>query len=151
MEKISPATKDDVPQLIKLLHMLFSQEVDFTPNAERQARGLELIIDSPETGIILVARAGEKIVGMVSLLFSLSTAEGGPVCWMEDMIVLPDQRGSGLGSRLLAAAIDHAQMLGFLRITLLTDKTNRGAQRFYARHGFVESGMTALRLDLRDR
>jgi GNAT superfamily N-acetyltransferase len=151
MEVINPATQDDIPQLVSLLHLLFEQEADFKPDAARQTEGLRQIIASPQTGIIFVARSGAEIVGMVSLLFTISTAEGGPVCWLEDMVVRPGQRGSGLGSRLLASAIDHAQAHGFLRVTLLTDKINQAAQRFYVRHGFVESAMTALRLNLRKR
>jgi GNAT superfamily N-acetyltransferase len=149
MDAINPATKEDIPQLVSLLRLLFEQEADFKPDAARQSEGLRQIIDSPQTGIILVARSGPEILGMVSLLFTISTAEGGPVCWLEDMVVRPNQRGGGLGSSLLAAAIDHAQRYGFLRMTLLTDKVNSAAQRFYSRHGFVESSMTALRLNLR--
>jgi GNAT superfamily N-acetyltransferase len=149
METITPATKSDIPQLVRLLHLLFTQEADFKPDAARQAAGLGQIIDSPQIGIIFVARSGAEIVGMVNLLFTISTAEGGPVCWLEDMVVRSDQRGSGLGSRLLAAAIDHARAKSFLRITLLTDAANEGAQRLYGRHGFAESGMVTLRLNLR--
>ncbi|MBY0589636.1 GNAT family N-acetyltransferase [bacterium] len=55
-------------------------------------------------------------------------------------------RSGRLGSRLLQSAIDYARSQNFSRITLLTDKSNTGAIRFYGRHGFVESEMTALRL-----
>ena len=58
----------------------------------------------------------------------------------------PSRRGDGLGSRLLQHAIDYARAHGFSRITLLTDRANSGAIRFYGRHGFAESEMTALRL-----
>jgi GNAT superfamily N-acetyltransferase len=150
MEVIVPATKADIPQLASLLHLLFTQEEDFKPDAARQAAGLALIINSPQTGIIFVARSGAEIVGMVNLLFTISTAEGGPVCWLEDMVVHPDQRGSGLGSRLLSAVIEYAREHAFLRMTLLTDEANEGARRFYGRHGFVESGMMTLRLNLRE-
>jgi GNAT superfamily N-acetyltransferase len=146
METLGPAAPDDIPQLASLLELLFSQEADFRPDREKQERGLRLIIESPSVGVILVARRAQQLVGMVSLLFTISTAEGGSVCWLEDMVVHSDCRGDGLGSRLLQAAIEHARKHGFLRITLLTDRTNSGAQRFYARHGFTESAMTALRL-----
>ena len=72
-----------------------------------------------------------------------------PASWLEDMVVRPDRRGHGLGSRQLQHAIDYAGIHGFSRITLLTDKVNTGAIRFYERHGFVESAMTALRLELK--
>ena len=149
METIEPATLNDVPQLADLLTLLFTQEADFHPDPAKQKHGLRLLIESPPTGVVFVARNVDQVIGMVSLLFTISTAEGGPACWLEDMVVRPDRRGSGLGSRLLQHAIDYARVHGFSRITLLTDKANAGAIRFYGRHGFVESAMAALRLDLK--
>jgi ribosomal protein S18 acetylase RimI-like enzyme len=64
------------------------------------------------------------------------------------MVVRPDHRDRGLGSRLLRHIIDHAKTNGFSRITLLTDEVNSDAVRFYRRHGFQPSSMTALRLQL---
>jgi ribosomal protein S18 acetylase RimI-like enzyme len=61
-------------------------------------------------------------------------------------MIHPDHRRNGLGSRLLRHIIEHAKTSGFSRITLLTDQVNSGAVRFYRRHGFQPSSMTALRL-----
>jgi len=83
---------------------------------------------------------------MVSLLFLPSTALGGRVALLEDMVVQPDARGGGAGSRLLAAATEFARSAGCLRITLLTDAHNAAAQRFYGRHGFARSAMIPMRL-----
>ena len=148
MATIGPATAADIPQLVDLLQLLFVPEADFAPDRGEQERGLRLIIASPQTGVIFVAREAGVVTGMVSLLFTISTAEGGPVCWLEDMVVRPDRRQEGLGARLLQHAIDYARAAGFCRITLLTDRVNDGARRFYARQGFVEAEMTALRLRL---
>jgi GNAT superfamily N-acetyltransferase len=148
MEMIGPATFDDIAALADLLAILFAQEADFRPDREKQERGLRLILESPGTGVVFVARDGGEVVGMASLLFTVSTAEGGPACWLEDMVVRPDRRGSGLGSRLFQHAIDHARAKGFVRLTLLADRDNEGAIRFYQRHGFTRSAMNALRLSL---
>jgi len=148
MERIEPATAADIPELAELLAHLFTQEADFRPDREKQELGLRLIIESPQVGVIFAAREGGEIVGMVSLLSTVSTAEGGAACWLEDMVVRPDRRRGGLGSRLLQTAIDHGRSKGCTRITLLTDRGNEGAIRFYGRHGFRPSEMTALRLHL---
>ncbi len=148
MHSITPATRADLPHLVSLLHLLFTQEADFQPDAALQTAALEHILDFPQTGTILVARSGRDVVGMISLLFTISTAKGGPVCWLEDMIVHPDHRGEGTGARLLTAAIDYARAHGFLRITLLTDADNSAAQQLYRRHGFTDSRMSVLRLHL---
>jgi GNAT superfamily N-acetyltransferase len=148
METIQPATLADVPDLAGLLGLLFAQEADFEPDRATQEQGLRLLIETPATGIVFVALDQGQAVGMVSLLFTISTAEGGRVCWLEDMVVRPERRGGGLGSRLLQHAIDYATANGFRRITLLTDSVNDAAIRFYGRHGFRLSQMTVLRRPL---
>ncbi len=130
----------------ELLGLLFAQEAEFQPDRSLQSSGLHKIIDSPECGQILILREGNSLVGMVNLLFTISTALGGQVAILEDMVVHPDYRGSGAGSKLLQAAIDFAKSAGCRRITLLTDKTNEAAQRFYKRHRFGLSEMIPMRL-----
>ncbi len=148
MHSITPATPEDIPQLCALLTTLFTQEADFQPDASKQSVGLRQIIEHPETGRILVLREGDNIIGMVNLLFTVSTACGGKVALLEDMIVHPAKRGDGLGGKLLEAAIGLARHEGCLRITLLTDRANDAAIRFYQRHGFGISEMMPLRLAL---
>lgn len=41
-----------------------------------------------------------------------------------------------------------AQAEGCRRITLLTDKANESAQRFYKKHGFAPSTMIPMRISL---
>jgi GNAT superfamily N-acetyltransferase len=146
--EITCATNDDIPQLCELLNLLFSQEAEFRPDRRLQAAGLRQIIDFPERGQILVLRDGASIIGVVNLLFTVSTALGGRVAILEDMVIRPQYRGSGAGHRLLEAAIGVVKSSGCRRITLLTDATNESAQRFYGRHGFSISEMVPMRLVL---
>ena len=145
--QIEIARAADIPALSALLTLLFSQEAEFRPDEAAQQRGLAAIIAEPSIGQILLARDDSgAVIGMVSLLLSISTALGARVALLEDMVVNPQARNSGLGSQLLQAAIVQARQLGCRRITLLTDLDNLAAQRFYARHGFSGSPMTPLRL-----
>jgi len=142
---IEPATLDDLPELADLLYDLFSQEADFIPNKEKQMRGLRLILEQPNRGRIFVLRSGERIIGMINLLITISTAEGGFVLILEDLVVHKDHRGQGYGSRLLEHALSYARAKDFLRITLLTDKLEESARSFYEQHGFRQSGMVPMR------
>jgi GNAT superfamily N-acetyltransferase len=146
MVTIEPASSEDIPHIAELLSALFMQEADFRPDSAKQVRGLQLIIEQPHVGRIFVARESGSIVGMVNLLFTVSTAEGGLVVLLEDLVVQPAHRGKGVGSALLRHAIDFAKANGFARITLLTDRVNEAAMRFYARHGFQLSAMVPMRL-----
>lgn len=143
---ITIAQLNDIPALCDLLTELFSQETEFTPEPVLQARALANIISNPELGTILILKQQDKIVAMVNLLYSVSTALGGKVVLLEDMIVSASARGQGLGSQLLTEAIAYAKQQGCLRITLLTDSSNHSAQSFYAKHGFHASSMQPFRL-----
>jgi len=142
---IEPATIDDLPQLADLLYDLFSHEADFVPNKENQLRGLRLILEQPNRGRIFVLRNGTRMIGMINLLITISTAEGGFVLLLEDLVIHSDHRGQGYGGRLLEHALEYARSKNFLRITLLTDRMENRARGFYERHGFRQSGMVPMR------
>ena len=145
---IEQATLEDLPQLTDLLFELFTQEADFVPNRTKQMRGLRLLLEQPNRGRIFVLRSNGTILGMINLLFTISTAEGGFVIMLEDVIVHSEYRGKGFGEKLLVHAIAYAKKKDFLRITLLTDRLNDQGQRFFKAHGFIESKMIPLRLIL---
>src|SRR5258708_13684121 len=143
---IEPATEDDLDELAEMLGGLFAQESDFRPDKERQLRGLRLIFEQPSRGRVFVLRRNGAIVGMINLLFTISTAEGGFVILLEDLVVHKQYQGKGYGRKLLQHAIDFAKQKNFLPVTLLTDRPENLAQAFFRRHGFVESSMIPMRL-----
>jgi len=144
--RIEPATIEDLPQLVELLVALFSEEADFDPNKAKQEHGLRMILEQPNRGRIFVLRTDHQVIGMVNLLFTISTAEGGLVVLMEDVIVHPQHRRQGYGGMLLKHAIHFARDKHFRRITLLTDRISAQSQAFFANHGFAFSSMIPMRL-----
>jgi GNAT superfamily N-acetyltransferase len=146
MLHISPASIDDIEPCVGLLCVLFEQEADFTPAPEKHRAGLLAILAQPQFGRLYCARDDSRVVGMVSLLFTISTALGAPVAWLEDLVVAPTHRGHGLGEQLLSHALAEAKQRGVVRVSLLTDKDNHAARRLYARAGFEESRMVLYRL-----
>jgi GNAT superfamily N-acetyltransferase len=143
---IEPATAEDLDELSSLLGELFTEESDFRPDKEKQLRGLRLIFEQPNRGRVFVLRRDHSIVGMINLLFTISTAEGGFVLLLEDLVVHKECRGQGYGSMLLDHAINFARQKNFRRITLLTDRPELRSQNFFRQHGFYESPMLPMRL-----
>src|SRR6059036_4149213 len=143
---VEPATEADLDELSELLGELFAQESDFRPDKHKQLRGLRLIFEQPSRGRVFVLRRDGVIVGMINLLFTISTAEGGFVILLEDLVIHKEHQGHGYGSKLLQHAIDFAKQKNFLRVTLLTDRPENVAQEFFRHHGFVESSMIPMRL-----
>src|ERR1051326_1313520 len=143
---IEPATEADLDELSEMLGGLFAQEGDFRPDKDKQLRGLRLIFEQPSRGRVFVLRRDGAIVGMINLLFTISTADGGFGMLLEDLVIHKQFQGKGYGSKLLQHAIDFARQKNFLRITLLTDRPENVAQAFFRQHGFVESSMIPMRL-----
>ena len=142
------ATADELPHLAELLAELFTLESDFQPDSEKQLRGLRSILDDPARGRLFVLRIGGKVAGMANALITVSTAEGGRVLLLEDVIVRREHRGDGLGRLLVQHVLDWAREQGMTRVTLLADMDNRDALDFYRKLGFGHSHMTVLRKKL---
>ena len=144
--RVEMATLDDLPALTELVMDLFSMSAgDFKPDREVQERGLRLILEQPSRGRIAVIRNNDQIFGMVNMLFTISTARGGFVILMEDVVIHPHHRGQGFGTRLLDHVIEFAKQKKFLRITLLTDKISAESQEFFKKQGFEYSNMIPMR------
>lgn len=145
---IEQATLEDLPGLTELLVDLFAHQPDFRPDRVKQMRGLRLLLENPARGRIFVIRHHGRIAGMINLLFTISTAEGGLVMLLEDLIIHRDFRGQGLGTALLEHAIEYARTKEFLRITLLSDIDEVESQKLFSSYGFVKSHMIPMRLVL---
>ncbi|HZM34299.1 MAG TPA: GNAT family N-acetyltransferase [Burkholderiales bacterium] len=146
--ELGPPDKEDLPRLVELLGFLFTGEAEFAADARKQRAALELILSDSRVGRIFVAREARKVVAMASLLYTVSTAEGGRAALFEDLVVAPEARGAGVGAALLQYVIEQARKEGLLRITLLTDRDNQPAQALYRKLGFVDSPMKPMRLKL---
>ena len=85
------------------------------------------------TGFYLVAWKDGEPVGHAHLALT-SPLE------VQDMYVLPELRGRGIGAALLAAAEDEARARGAERLTLTVSADNADARRIYERHGYAEDG-----------
>jgi GNAT superfamily N-acetyltransferase len=133
-----------------LLYELFTLESDFKPQREKQVTALRWILDHPAHGRLFVLRDAGSVVGMANALISISTAEGGPVMILEDVILTASHRGRGHGRSLVEHVLHWSASEGMQRATLLADKDNATALAFYERLGFKESAMVVRRLTIRE-
>ena len=143
------ATTLDIPDLIKLLSVLFSIEKDFIPDFTKQQKGLALLIQNNANATIQVARdASGKVIGMVSAQLVISTAEGAASAWIEDMVVDANYRGQGIGKQLLKYVRAWAKAKGATRAQLLVDITNTDAIAYYKQLNWEATQLQARRVFL---
>jgi len=145
---IRKAKEKDVDVLADLLKELFSIEKDFCVNRKKQIKGLRAFILDSSKGEIFVIEVSNTVVGMCSLQFLISTAEGGIVAFVEDMIIAKEWRRKKLGSKFIKYVLKYAKEKQSLRVQLLADINNLPALEFYKSMFFKKTDLICLRKKL---
>ncbi len=143
--RIRAASPPDLDAMVGLIEQLFALEPDYGFDAAKVKHGLDLLLCQTDTAAVWVAEQDGQVVGMCSAQIVISTAEGGRVAWVEDVVVRHDLHGSGLGRRLLDAVSTWAKRHGISRLQLLADTENAAALNFYRRLDWQTTRMICLR------
>lgn len=143
---IRPAVEADLEAMTQLIGRLFALEPDFIFDPAKVRRGLLLLLAREESAALWVADRAGRVVGLCTAQIAISTAAGGPVAWVEDVVISPDLRGQGLGRRLLDSVAAWAKRRGLARLQLLADRENENALAFYRHLGWQNTRLQCLRL-----
>jgi GNAT superfamily N-acetyltransferase len=127
-------TSDIEPIQHLLLNQFDEHSISVSHESMRQAIG-ELLKD-PRKGMCLVARESGQIVGLAVISLAWTLEHGGKSAWLDELYVLPECRGRGVGRALLGQAVTAARELGCAAIDLEVDRAHSRAERLYAREGF---------------
>ena len=134
---IRPATRDDVPLILAFIEQLAEYErmrdhVHATEAALRET----LFGDRPAAEVVIAASDG-RYVGFALYFQTYSTFLAQPGLHLEDLFVVPEARGAGVGRALLThlAALADARGCGRLEWAVLT--WNEPAIGFYRRLGAI--------------
>ena len=133
--------RDDLNGLSEVLHEYLSWDI----NLLNEISGLDIRVETylnntfseiedyfPPRGRLLLARDQTRLVG-IGFLKPLDER----VCEIKRMYVLPDQRGSGLGRKLLSQLIDEAREIGYEKVLLDSAVYMKAAHALYRSMGFT--------------
>jgi N-acetylglutamate synthase-like GNAT family acetyltransferase len=142
--KIRQAKQADIDGMAQLLSQLFSIEADFVVDEEKQRRGLQMLLDAMGAYVLIAEEQG-SVIGMATVQVLVSTAEGGYVGLVEDVVVDSGYRDKGVGAAMLDGLRSWAQDNGLTRLQLAADKDNKSALEFYAGKGWEQTNLVMLR------
>jgi GNAT superfamily N-acetyltransferase len=143
----------DLGMVVHLHGVIYAREYGLDTSFEPYvARPLaDCVLDG--TGRVWIAEDADRVVGSIAMVDA-----GEQVGQLRWFLLVPEVRGSGLGRRLLEAALTYGRERGFSRIFLWTFADLEGARRLYERAGFkvteTKTGMiwgaerTEARMDL---
>jgi GNAT superfamily N-acetyltransferase len=132
---IRPGTARDVPTILTLIQGLADYErlrhecLATAAGVRRHGFGKRPYFET------LIARRGGRPVGFALYFFTFSTFLARPTLYLEDLFVLPEERGQGAGKALLAALARLAVRRGCGRLEWAVLDWNRPAIGFYKRLG----------------
>ena len=102
-----------------------------SPTDETFRSTVGVLIEDPNTEFLLAGTSG-----VAQLRYRLSAWTGVEDCWLEDLYVRDDARGTGLGRALVEACFERAKARGCRRIELDVNESNQSAIALYVRCGF---------------
>jgi ribosomal protein S18 acetylase RimI-like enzyme len=117
-----------------LLNDFNTEYDDFTPGVEALTRNArEMLAD----GDMVVLLAGDGPDGLAELRFRKSVWTAKLDCYLEELYVVPELRGQGIGRELLREAMDLARAEGAASMDLGTSEDDKAARALYESEGFT--------------
>lgn len=134
--RLDPLGERDLPTLTLLVRAYYREDgLDWVE--ARQPAALRALAASHPNGHGWMIRLGQRTVGYAVLTWSFSIESGGRDGLIDEIYLIPEVRGRGLGQRVLAMIEDEARGRGLGRLFLEVNHGSR-ALSLYRRAGFVD-------------
>ena len=133
--RIVPAQVADIPVILRMIRALAEYE-QLTHEVTATEQDLRQSLFGPRpAGEVVLAYNGDVPIGFALFFHNFSTFLGKQGLYLEDLFVVPEWRGRGVGKQLLAhvASIAESRQCGRLEWTVLD--WNESAIAFYRRMG----------------
>jgi len=133
--RIVPAQATDVPVILQMIRSLAEYE-QLTHEVVATEEDLRQSLFGPRpAGEVVIAYAGDTPVGFALFFHNFSTFLGRQGLYLEDLFVVPDWRGKGVGKQLLAHVATIAESRNCGRMEWAVLDWNESAIAFYRRMG----------------
>ena len=123
----------DAEAIGRLLHDFNSEFDDPTPGPRALADRVRELIAAGEVAVLL---AGPTPLGLAVLRFRPAIWTQALDCYLEELYVVPDRRGQGIGRALMEAAMALARREGVTHMDLGTGEDDVAARALYESLGF---------------
>ena len=129
------AGPDDMERLLPLVAGYHAFEGIETDDAFRR-RALMPLLAGCELGAVWLIGPRGAPVGYIATGLGWSIELGGADAFVDELYLVPEARGQGLGEAALEHLSRELAARGVVALHLEVARENAGAQRFYARKGF---------------
>lgn len=127
------AQTSDAEAIAQLLHDFNAEYDDYTPGPEALGKRLRWLLARGEVTVVL---AGNPPQGLALMRFRPSLWTDKLDCYLEELYVVPDRRGQGIGRALMETAMEVAREEGAAHMDLGTGHDDVAARALYEKLGF---------------
>lgn len=126
----------DAEAVARMLHDFNTEFETPSPVPEILASRLQTLLATPTTFALLAGGPDSPNSGLAVVTLRSNVWYDGQVALLDELYVVPELRGNGIGSKLIEELLRMAESDGFDLIEINVDEADVDAHRFYARHGF---------------
>jgi ribosomal protein S18 acetylase RimI-like enzyme len=123
----------DAEDVGRLLHDFNAEYDDYTPGPEAMGKRIAELLGSGDVTVLI---GGTGPDGLAVLRFRPSLWSETLDSYLEELYVVPDRRGQGMGQALMEAALETARAEGARYMDLGTAETDTAARGLYEKLGF---------------
>jgi GNAT superfamily N-acetyltransferase len=134
--RVRRAGVGDAATIGRLLHDFNVEFEEPTPEPDALAERIRTLLEAGEVTVLVA----EEVAGLALLRFRPSLWSEELDSYLEELYVVPDRRGEGLGRALMEAAIDVARTEGAREMHLATSESDVAARALYESLGFNNRG-----------
>ena len=134
---IQPAQPTDLPLLLQLIRQLAEYERRLEQVVATEADLERALFGERPVAEAALARQGERVVGYALFYPVFSTFRGRAALYLEDVYVVPEVRGQGVGLAFMRYLAHLAKQRGYDRIEWSVLEWNTPAIEFYRKLGAV--------------
>ena len=129
--KIRPLAKADYDEW-RALWVSYLEFYETSLTAEVIDENFSRFIDNDQTRQnALVAESRDELVGLVHYIFHLDTWAIQEICYLQDLFVIPQNRGKKIGQLLIEGVYERADKYGAPSVYWLTQEFNVPARKLY--------------------
>lgn len=132
---IEIATTKDLNILHALMQKQFLEhQIEYKDDQLKSA--IRQMLSDETLGFFLIAKENKHSLGFAAISFAWTLEHGGKTAWLDELYVLPEHRGAGIGSAIIDQLLIEAKEKGCLAVDLEVESDHRRAENLYMRKGF---------------
>jgi RimJ/RimL family protein N-acetyltransferase len=133
------ATPADLQLLLPIVREFYRHFSYPWSENEKQKTLLELL-NNASLGQVWIIITNEKPIGYFILSFYYSLEYNGRTAFIDELFLLPENRGQGIGAAILERIVQLGSDLNLKILHLEIEKTNTRASALYEKMGFINYG-----------